>query len=317
MIDNNDLENLRNLRKLLEENVISEFEYNTRKKDILGLSNFENVEQGTNKLGELSRKKFWIRISVGVVVLFIISGIGMYMGYNYIHSHDKNELTKQDSQKVNKKKKESSKSSKSSKSSSSYKKNKFDTLGQKEQLAVLIYKVSNTDSPDEKVVYMGEPTKIVIEDLVGAGGGALNHSAMFVDNGSSFTTYEILSNAQSVAEQSKDNSYWVHTGTYGKEDLYNIYQQNRNDIDNIMGSINLAQSSKVFPYLPTNQFSVPDQNSNTNAEQNDDDYYERKSREKNADFTLEDGTHVHNDDQGNSYDDQGQVIGKGSPVKLQ
>jgi len=44
----------------------------------------------------------------------------------------------------------------------------------------------------------------------------------------------------------------------------------------------------------------------------DDDYWYWKAREDNADYYLEDGTHIQNDDQGHSYDaDTGEVIGKG------
>lgn len=49
------------------------------------------------------------------------------------------------------------------------------------------------------------------------------------------------------------------------------------------------------------------------SEQSDDDYWTDKAWEDNADFYGEDGTHYHNDDQGNTYDvDSGYVIGKGS-----
>ena len=44
----------------------------------------------------------------------------------------------------------------------------------------------------------------------------------------------------------------------------------------------------------------------------DDDYWYWKAREDNADYYLEDGTQIQNDDQGHSYDaDTGEVIGKG------
>lgn len=44
----------------------------------------------------------------------------------------------------------------------------------------------------------------------------------------------------------------------------------------------------------------------------DDDYWYWKARKDNADYYLEDGTHIQNDDQGHSYDaDTGEVIGKG------
>lgn len=48
------------------------------------------------------------------------------------------------------------------------------------------------------------------------------------------------------------------------------------------------------------------------SSESDDDYWSQKAWEDNADYYLEDGTHIQNDDQGNSYDaDTGEVIGKG------
>lgn len=49
----------------------------------------------------------------------------------------------------------------------------------------------------------------------------------------------------------------------------------------------------------------------TDSSEEDENYWVNKAREPNADYTLEDGTHIHNDDQGNSYDDEGNIIGKG------
>ncbi|WP_072153174.1 hypothetical protein [Weissella viridescens] len=43
----------------------------------------------------------------------------------------------------------------------------------------------------------------------------------------------------------------------------------------------------------------------------DDSTYAEKARTPNADFTLEDGTHIHNDANGDSFDEKGQKIGKG------
>ncbi|MGX7051075.1 hypothetical protein ACWN56_07850 [Weissella viridescens] len=54
----------------------------------------------------------------------------------------------------------------------------------------------------------------------------------------------------------------------------------------------------------------------TTDSQDDDDttdsenYYYNKAREPNADYYLPDGTHIHNDDQGHSFMDDGTVIGK-------
>ena len=48
------------------------------------------------------------------------------------------------------------------------------------------------------------------------------------------------------------------------------------------------------------------------SSQDEEAYWTSKVWEDNADYYLEDGTHIHNDDQGNSYDvDSGYVIGKG------
>lgn len=60
----------------------------------------------------------------------------------------------------------------------------------------------------------------------------------------------------------------------------------------------------------THDDMVAENDDATDAE--DDDYWYWKAREDNADYYLEDGTHIQNDDQGHSYDaDTGEVIGKG------
>ena len=51
--------------------------------------------------------------------------------------------------------------------------------------------------------------------------------------------------------------------------------------------------------------------------QSDDQYWASMARKPDANYTLGDGTHIHNDNSGTSYDDNGDVIGKGGATGAQ
>lgn len=309
MIDKRKLERLREVHKLLDEGEISESDYQNQKKKILELNRVykKGTRSGVMATEHKKRKKFaWI--SLTAILVFLIFLIGLFMSHSNASNSNKAKSNTTSSKKTSQKVSDL-------KSSDSVKIDKkgFNDLTQQQQLGVLIYKElvdANIpiDAPDKKIVYMGEAKKIVVYNEVGVG-GPLNHSFMFQDNDSTFDSYNIETTAQSNYEMSKDNSYWGIKNTYSKAALYKIYQENKPDVEKIIPLIDLSHSSEKFNYLQTDQTSDP--SGEENKDNKNDDYFARKAREPNAEYTLADGTHIKNDENGNSYNvDTGQVIGK-------
>lgn len=324
MIDKSKLENLRELRKLLDEGEISESDYQNQKKQILELNraNKKSIRSVATPTKHKKRKKF-VWISLIAILVCLIFLFGLFMAHSNASNSDKaksNNTSSKSSQKTSQKESDS-------KNSDSVKNDKqgFNDLTQQQQLGVLIYKGlvdANIpiDAPDKKIVYMGESKKIVVYNEVGAGGGPLSHSFMIQDQGSTFAYSSIETNAESTSQMTENNCYWNMDNTYAKEALFKIYQQHGSDIEKIESLLDLSHSTEAFPYLPTDQTSAPEDDTNSESESDDsedDEYYYDKTREANADYTLPDGTHMHNDDQGNSYNDDGEVIGKGGTVHPQ
>lgn len=306
MIDKSKLESLREVRKLLDEGEISESDYQNQKKQILELNKVAKKSRRSDVMApEHKKRKKYAWISLAAILVFLIFLIGLFMSHSSTSKSNKAKSNTTSSKKTSQKESDL-------KSSDSVKIDKkgFNDLTQQQQLGVLIYKALvdgniPIDAPDKKIVYMGEPKKIVVYNAVGVGGGPLSHSFMFQDNDSTFASYNIETTAQSNYEMSKDNSYWGIKNTYAKAALYKIYQENKTDVDKIIPLIDLSHSAENFNYLPTDQTSDP-----SDEETSEPDYY-KLARTPNADYYLKDGTHIKNDENGNSYNvDTGQVIGK-------
>lgn len=180
--------------------------------------------------------------------------------------------------------------------------NTFDTLAQDKQLSLLInHGLSNNPYQNTKYTpYMGDANSIVI--TWDGAGGILNHSLLVIDNhDGTFTFYNVSTTAANSANMSLSNSYWKLTDTVSKDQLMTDYNNYQPIIDQISGLIDLSKSSQQFNALPPETITPPQ----------DDDYYSNKANEPNADYYLPDGTHIHNDDKGNSYNvDTGDIIGK-------
>ena len=248
---------------------------------------------------------------------------------NYSNIHEKS----------NKKKNSSSNKKKNSSSNTANKKEDFDKLPQKTQLALLINHQALTvgkDKPTTNTHYfplMGTPNKIVIFDDGGIG-TAIEHSFMITDNhDGTYSLSTVESTATTKAFQGIQNSWWKFRSSVSKKKLMEEYANSNDIVNEVESLINLSRSNESFTSIPETQETEPAnaeqynddyyvnrQSSSTNDDttdsQDDDDttdsenYYYNKAREPNADYYLPDGTHIHNDDQGHSFMDDGTVIGK-------
>lgn len=295
----------------------------------------------------MSRKK----IIVLICSLIIILGIGVASGGIIASQQKTTTHKKTNNKKTNKHvdRTASKKTAKQSSSTSSMDdgSSKFNSLPQKTQLALLInqYSLSYKTTPFTDGVhylpYMGVKDKIIITNDGGAG-NILEHTFMVTDNNDgTFTFSSVESSAETMAYMGAKNSYWKTYAKTSKSAMMTEYNESTSTIDKLSSLIDLSHSSEDFQQLPADQITMPengeqgdnaysssesnydgsddyddDEDSNQSYEdedndQNDDDYYAEKAREPNADYYLPDGTHIHNDDQGNSYMDDGTVIGKG------
>ena len=279
----------------------------------------------------MSKKKIWELIGLVIIML----GLGVSFGA-IIASHHRPAVEKQ-SNKVNKQSSATSKKhhkksvAKASSSSSAKTANEqFDNLPQKTQIALLInhQAVIHDMKPYTNThysIYMGVPNKIVIFDDGEGAGGTIVHSTLITDNqDGSFTYASVKTTGSSNAMADASNSWWEDYATTQKATLLEEYSSSKATVDEVASEVDLSKSSETFDYVPVNQTTNPataddyDSNDDTDyddsddADQPDDDYYAKKAREPNADYYLPDGTHIHNDDQGNSYNvDTGEEIGKG------
>ncbi|MBS9337877.1 hypothetical protein [Fructobacillus parabroussonetiae] len=138
----------------------------------------------------------------------------------------------------------------------------FSSLPQKTQLALLIYKELPTDYgtgyKTHYTIYMGDPDKIVIVDDGEGAGGMPEHTVMYTDNhDGTFTASEIESTAVDLADYSAQNSYWKTYQTVSQDELMAAYRDHQDEINYTSGLFDLANSSKKFTFLPTNQTSLP------------------------------------------------------------
>lgn len=293
----------------------------------------------------MSKKKIWGLTGLVIIML----GLGISSGAIIANQHkpaveeqsDKNKQSSGTSKKHHKKTVAKS-SSTSSSSSTKTANEQFDDLPQKTQIALLInhQAVINDMKPYTNThysIYMGTKNKIVIYDD-GEGAGAMpDHVTLVTDNQDGSFTYASVSSTSSGALATASNSWWENYATTQKATLLEEYSSSKATIDEVASEVDLSKSSETFDYVPVNQTTKPataddnsediesdddyDSNDDTDyddsddsddADQSDDDYYAKKAREPNADWYLADGTHMHNDDQGNSYDvDTGDIIGKG------
>lgn len=195
---------------------------------------------------------------------------------------------------------------------------------------------------------MGVPNKIVIFNDGGAGTD-IEHSFMITDNyDDTYSFSSVSSVAKTSAFQTDKNSWWQFKSKVSKTQLMDEYANSKDIVNQVASLINLSRSNESFKSVPENQVEQPadaynydddyylrqqednssdededysdddanysdneDTDSSHEEDATDDDYYANKAREPNADYYLPDGTHIHNDDQGNSYMDDGTVLGKG------
>lgn len=233
---------------------------------------------------------------------------------------------------------EKSNKKKNSSSNTANKEEDFDKLPQKTQLALLINHQALTlgnNKPMTNTHYfplMGTPNKIVIFNDGGIGTG-IEHSFMITDNhDGTYSLSTVESTATIKAFQGIQNSWWKFRSSVSKKKLMEEYANSNAIVNEVESLINLSRSNESFTSIPENQETEPAnaeqynddyyvnrQSSSTNDDttdsQDDDttdseDYYYNKAREPNADYYLPDGTHIHNDDQGNSFMDDGSEIGK-------
>lgn len=283
---------------------------------------------------------------IGLIGLFVIVlGIGIASGIT-IASHNQPAVKKQSNNKhsseTGKKHHKKSESKSSSNNSAKTANEKFDDLPQNTQIALLVnhHAIINNMTPHTNThysLYAGAPNKMVIHND-GEGGGAVvdpDHTMLINDNhDGSFTYATPKTSATSLMMADASNSWWENYATTQKAALLKEYSSSKDTVDEIASEVDLSMSSESFRYyVSVNQTTKPattddgtddidsddydsddgtDYDDTDDEEQSDDDYYVRKAREPNADWYLVDGTHMHNDDQGNSYNvDTGELIGKG------
>lgn len=289
----------------------------------------------------MSKKKIWGLTGLVIIML----GIGISSGAIIANHHrpaveeqpDKNKQSSVTSKKHHKKAVAKS-SSTSSSSSTKTANEQFDDLPQKTQIALLINHQAVLDNRAPYMnthysIYMGVPNKIVILDDGEGAGGTIVHSTLITDNQDDSFTYASVKTTGSNAMADASNSWWTNYASTKKSDLLNEYTISKDTINELADEVDLAKSSQTFNLVPVNQTTQPvttdttsdndytntfdddytdDSSSSDDTDQSDDDYYAKKAREPNADWYLADGTHMHNDDQGNSYNvDTGEEIGKG------
>lgn len=233
---------------------------------------------------------------------------------------------------------EKSNKKKESSSNTTNKNEDFDKLPQKTQLALLINHHARTLSMDKPMTnthyfpLMGIPNKIVIINDGGVG-TEIEHAFMITDNhDGTYSLSTVESTATTVAFKGIQNSWWKFRSSVSKKTLMEEYANSNAIVNEVESLINLSRSDESFTSIPETQETEPAnaeqynddyymnrQSSSTNddtTDSQDDDttdsenYYYNKAREPNADYYLPDGTHIHNDDQGNSFMDDGGTIGR-------
>lgn len=262
-----------------------------------------------------------------------------------VEEQSNNKQSSETGKKHHKKAESKSASSSSAKTASE----KFDDLPQKTQIALLVnhHAIINNMTPHTNThysLYAGVPDKMLIHND-GEGGGAAvdpDHTMLVNDNHDGSFTYATPKTSEtSLMMADASNSWWENYATTQKATLLKEYSSSKDTVDEIASEVDLSMSSESFRYyVSVNQTTKPataddgtnndidsddydsdddtdydddaDYDDSDDEEQSDDDYYVRKAREPNADYYLPDGTHMHNDDQGNSYNvDTGDLIGKG------
>ena len=146
----------------------------------------------------------------------------------------------------------------------------FDSLSQKEQLAVLINHHFGND-PYLGIPYwpyMGSANKIVM--TWDGAGASLNRAFLITDNhDGTFSYSNVDTSADFPVYMGPQNSYWKAADTVSKTTLFLEYKQNKTTIDSLVDSLDMSKSSQVFTYLPVDQDTMP-----ANASDDDDDFYD-------------------------------------------
>ncbi|GAP02950.1 glycosyltransferase [Fructobacillus pseudoficulneus] len=138
----------------------------------------------------------------------------------------------------------------------------FEALPQKIKLALLSFKELPSDYgtgyKTHYTVYMGDQNKIVIYDDGEGAGGMAEHSVMFTDNhDGTFTVSAIQSSADSMANYNAQNSYWKKYKTLSENQMMNVYQNHKDEIEYASSLMDLSKSDQSFPLVPTNQETMP------------------------------------------------------------
>lgn len=214
----------------------------------------------------MNKKKMIGLISAGVAAVMISGGAGLAIGYN----HNTNQQAVQHEQKNITQSSNNTVSNTDATAQSET--NDFDSLSQKEQLALLINHYFDDESELNTTYrpYMGAANHIVMtwdgmDDI-------LDRAFLVNDNhDGTFTFLEVEDSDDDLANRESQTNYWEPTDTVSKTTLFAEYAANQTTIASLVAKLDMAKASEEFTELPVKN-TMPVGSSVDDDHDDDNDY---------------------------------------------